>query len=743
MDIQEHLVQLAKDGGTLAELVRSTTRAMAEDLSLDACYIFLYRQAGELVLESYFGNGSNRASSELVQSVAGQALATFLPTYAESSTGTLFAVPMISRGHRIGSMVVERAGRRQAFSEGVAASVSTAASQMVDLIVGARAIQVIEGAAEVVPESLTVQPSVTQQRTLSGTAASPGIAIGVAAFRQVFPHQLVRRDSHQGELQTERDRLRDAFQKTQNDLTRMQSAAAGELGEDQALIFTVQLLLLRDPMLKERIEQAISGGGSAAVAVDVAANDIIGQFKKVKDPYIQERSDDVEDLRSRLLGHLLDVEHEDAQGVHVVVSPRTTPSIIMELKARGALGVASELDGTTSHGVLLARALGVPAVTGVSGLLELVQAGDLLIIDGDEGEVILRPTPDTIAEYTKRGLNREHVRTEFLAYRRFASKTADGFPFKLHANIALGIDLDVARHNGAQGVGLYRTEFPFIAREGVPTRDEQVRIYAKAYQAFPQGPICFRILDLAGDKLLGSVDLGIARNPFHGYRSMRVLFDYPHILRDQVQAFALAAGDRPLRILVPMVGSLEELRQVKALVAEALADLPSRGQSPSPIFGAMIEVPAAVEIVGDLAAEVDFFSIGTNDLIQYALVVDREDPRLASPRNAFHPAILRMIRRAVNAAHESGKEISVCGEMAAQPELALILIALGVDTLSVTPRAIPELKYRLVKVRLASLAANVNSLLASATIADIEQALRRYLIDESEPPIQPRIANFG
>ena len=731
MDIQEHLIQLAKDGGTLPELVRSATRAMAEALNLDACYVFLYRKAGKLGLESHFGDGPNRASSELVESVAGQALVTFQPTYAKSPTGTLLAVPMISRGHRVGSLVVERTGHQQVFSDGVVANVSAAASQMVELIVSARAIQVIES-AEAIPESLAVQSAPTYQRTLDGTAASPGIAIGAAAFRQVFPHQLVRRDSRQGSLQSERDRLRDAFQKTQNDLIRMQTAAAGELGEDQALIFAVQLLLLRDPMLQERIESTVSGGGSAAMAVDVAADDIIRQFKKVKDPYIQERSDDVEDLRSRILGHLLDVEHETAQGEHVVVSPRTTPSIIMELKAHGALGVASELDGTTSHGVLLARALGVPAVTGVSGLLGLIESGDLLIIDGDEGQVILRPTPETIAEYTRRGQAREHIHTEFLAYRQLASKTADGFPFKLHANIGLGIDLDVARENGAQGVGLYRTEFPFIAREGVPTRDEQVRIYAKAYQAFPEGPICFRILDLAGDKLLGSVDLGVARNPFHGYRSIRVLFDYPHILRDQVQAFALAAGDRPLRILVPMVGSLEELRQVKALVVEALAELPPSEHRASPIFGAMIEVPAAIEIVGDLAAEVEFFSIGTNDLIQYSLVVDREDPRLASPRNAFHPAILRMIRRAVNAAHESGKEISVCGEMAAQPELAIVLIALGVDTLSVTPRAIPEVKYRLVKARLAPLVADVDRLLASTTITDIEQTLRRYIVQESE-----------
>ena len=732
MDIQEHLVQLAKDGGTLAELAQSATRAIAEDLSLDSCYLFLYRKAGALVLESHFGDAPNPASSEFAASVANQALAKFQTIHAKSSSGTLFAVPMFSRGHRVGSVVVERNGHQQAFSEGVVASVWAAASQMVDLIGSARAIQVIDSAAEITPESLVIQAAPTDQRILNGTAASPGIAIGTAAFRQVFPHELVRRDAQKRGLQSERERLRDAFQKAQNDLIRMQSAAASEIGEEQALIFAVQLLLLRDPMLQDRIEQAVVGGSSAAMAVDVAVDEIVRLFRKLKDPYIQERSDDVEDLRSRILGHLLEVDHGDAQGAHVVVSPRTTPSIIMELKARGALGVASELDGTTSHGVLLALALGVPAVTGVSGLLGLVQSGDLLIIDGDEGQVILRPTPDTIADYTSRSLAREHIRTAFRKYRQLLPRTADGVNFKLQANIALGIDLEIARENGAQGVGLYRTEFPFIAREGVPTRDEQVRIYAKAYQTFPQGPICFRILDLAGDKLLGSLELGITRNPFHGYRSLRVLFDYPHILRDQIQAFAIAAEDRPLRILVPLVSSLEELRQVKNLVNAALAELPLREQRPAPIFGAMLEIPAAIEIVCDLAAEVEFFSIGTNDLIQYSLVVDREDPRLASPRNAFHPAILRMIRRAVRAAHDCGKEIAVCGEMAAQPALAIVLVALGVDALSVTPRAIPELKHKLANVRLKPLIAELDSVLASSTIADIEQTLRRYLDEESE-----------
>lgn len=732
MDSQEHLVKLAEQAGTPAELVTSAAKAIAEDLSLDACYLFLHNQTGTLALESSYSVEPYPTSCDIAEHIASQAMETFRPTYAQSALGTLLAVPLTSRGRRFGGLVVERVGHNQVFADDDVSAVAAVASRAVNLIGGAHAIRIIEHPAEAERDAQVTRSPVTDQRILTGVAASPGIAIGLAAFRQVFPRALVQQDSQKGGLQTVRERLRDAFQKTQNDLTRMQAAVAGEIGEEQALIFAMQLLLLRDPMFQDRIEQAVITGSSAALAVDVAADDIVVRLRNVKDPYIQERSDDVEDLRSRVLGHLLEVEHPGAHGAHIVVSPRTTPSIIMELKARGALGVASELDGATSHGVLLARALGVPAVTGVSGLLEHVQLADLLIVDGDEGCVILRPTPDTIAEYTRRGQAGEHVRTEFLTYRHRPPITLDGFHFKLQANIGLGIDLTTALDNGAEGVGLYRTEFPFIAREGVPSRDEQARIYTKAYQAFPQGPICFRILDLAGDKLLGSLALGIVRNPFHGYRSIRVLFDYPHILRDQIQAFAIAAADRPLRILVPMVSSIEELHRIKSLVNDALAELASRTQRPAPIFGAMLEVPAALEIIGDLSTEVEFFSIGTNDLIQYSLVVDREDPRLASPRNAFHPAILRMIRRAINAAHQCGREVSVCGEMAARPELAIVLLAMGIDALSVTPRTIPELKHKLANVRLAPLIAQLDQLLARTLTEEIEQVLRRHLSNESQ-----------
>lgn len=730
MDVLDYLACLVTTAEPADQMLRSATSAIAADLGARSCRLFLVADSAALGLSESFPEDPDSASVADAAALANDALISVLLAKADTRAGVLLAAPVISRARRLGAVVVERAGRDRPFVDAELDRFLAIAAQLVDLIEGLDLLERVSGTAR--QAATGAAASASAEHVLKGTAAAPGIAIGVAAFRHAFPRELVRGDVRNAGEASEHERLRDALQKTQNDLLRMQSAAASELGEEHALIFAAHLLLLRDAMLLGAIERGLKQGQSAILAVDVAFEEITTRVRAIADPYLQERTEDIEDLRSRVLGHLFEIETEAAQPSHVVVSPRTSPSVIMELKARGAQGVASEHGGTTSHGVLLARALGVPAVTGVPDLMRLVLANDAVIVDGNEGLVVLRPTSDTLADYTRRAAVEEQARTEFSKFRDRAPRTADEVRFKLQANVALGVDLDVARDNGADGVGLYRTEFAFIARDAIPSRDEQVRIYAKAYEAFPAGPISFRILDLAGDKFLSSSGLGVASSAFHGYRSIRVLFDYPHILRDQVQAFALAANGRPLRILVPMVSSLEELRRVKQLAMSALAQAPA-ARSVIPSFGAMIEVPAAVEIAKELAAEADFFSIGTNDLIQYTLVVDREDSRLSSPHDPFHPAILRMIRRVVAAAHEAGKEVGVCGEMAARPEIAIALLALGVDALSVAPRAIPELKQKLSRVALRPLAAGVEDLLGLRLTEDVEQSLRRYLFDGSLP----------
>lgn len=732
MYILDYLVNLVGQAQDPRQMLELAVRAIAIDLGARSSRLFLCKQGGQLVLGQTFNVHAGAAEADAAERLAREAMESVLLSSADTSAGRFRAAPLISRGRRLGVLVIERSLREPPFAEQELSCFSAVASRVVDLLESASLLEVLSGAAQaLVADEAESWTRVTGEEVLGGVSAAPGVAFGVISFRHAFPRALVHREPRAADAAKERERLRDALQRTENDLLRTQSSAASELGEEQSLIFGAHLLLLRDPLLLGKVEQGILSGQSAAAATDDAFTEVAERLRHVSDPYLQERIEDVEDLRSRVLGHLLDLKDVAALPGHVVVSPRMSPSLVMELKALGAIGVASEHGGSTSHGALLARALGVPAVAGVAGLLSRVLADDVLIIDGDEGRVILRPEPETLAAYTSRASSERRRRVEFSEYRDRPSRTADGIAFQLAANVSLGVELDAAVANGAQGVGLYRTEFAFIARDGVPSRDEQARIYAKAYAAFPDLPITFRILDLAGDKFVPLGALSVSRSAFHGYRSIRVLFDYPHILRDQVQAFALAAKGRPLRILVPMVSSLEELRRIKQLALSALAQLPSQGKGTSPSFGAMIEVPAAVELVEDLASEADFFSVGTNDLIQYLLVVDREDARLSSPHHAFHPALWRTLHRLTIAAHAAGKEMSVCGEMAGRPEAALGLVALGIDTLSLTPRAIPELKQKLSRVNLWPLRNGLEELLRNRTTAEFEQALRSYLLDNS------------
>lgn len=727
MQILEELIQLAAREVAPSALLLSAAEAIARDMDAVSCLIYLQRYKGPLTLRASFPESLEIAESLEAEKLASAAISQVSLVAGDAREGHRLAIPLVSRSRPSGALVVERCSSERPFLESELDRLAAIASQLVDLVEGADLLEAL-ARLDTPPElSVSVAESPPGERVIQGAAASTGVAIGIAVFRHAFPSKLVRRYTDSGDERVERERLRNALQKTQHDLLRMQSAAASELGEEHALVFGAHLLLLHDSMLLSIIELGIKNGRSVAVAVDDAFQEIARRLRAVPDPYIQERIEDVEDLHSRVLGHLLELETAGVPHAHVVVSPRTSPSVIMELKAQGALGVASEFGGTTSHGVLLARALGVPAVTGVPDLLREVANGDALIIDGDQGRIVLRPSAETLDDYRRRGLARAQERSSAAAFSARSAQTSDGLCFKLLANVALGVDLEVARENGASGVGLYRTEFAFIARDGLPSRDEQVRIYQRAYQAFPEGPISFRILDLAGDKFLSFTGLGVERSPFHGYRSIRVLFDHPHILRTQAQAFALAAGQRPLRILIPMVGSIEELRRVKELVQQAISELPSAAAQQSPSFGAMIEIPAAVEIAADLAREVDFFSIGTNDLIQYTLVIDREDSRHASPRDAYHPAILRMIRRVVIAAQEAQREVSVCGEAAARAEFAVALLALGVDALSVSPRLIPELKQRLASVAIRPLVNDMQALLSSSDTTEVEQKLRQAL----------------
>ena len=660
MSVTEDLLHIVEQAHSLARILDAAARVIAERLRVDACFVFLLDEHGDLVRSAVDGFDSpwrsERADAE-ADSIAAQVTAERRVATAHGETTSLLASPMLVRDSIVGALVLQSAGRRNFSAEDIRALATTCA-QLAGIIENARIIDALDRGERPVPQG-SPRPLFTEpqdgERKLTGVGASPGVAIGAALFRGAYRLDLSARDLPAGEPADERARVRTAIEKTYNDLSRVQVAAAHEIDEEHALIFASHLMLLNDPALLENIDQRIARGMSAPLAIDAALDEFETRLRLVPDAYIRERIDDVDDLRSRLLDHVLDSESRARFGAGVVLTSRIPPSLVIELKTEGAQALVTESGGATSHGVLLARAMGIPVVTGIADMLPSVRPGDRLIVDGTAGVVVVRPSADTVRRYEEERLLAERTRTEHAKFRNVLARTSDGVRVMLHANVGVASDLTIARENGAEGIGLYRTEFPFIVRDSFPTREEQVRIYKKAYEVFPAEPICFRLLDLGGDKFVAGGYVATQRSAFQGYRSIRVLFDHPDVLRDQVQALALAAADRPLRILIPMVTSIEELRRLKTIIARALDEIEEPLAQRAPEIGAMIEVPAAVELAADIAKEADFLSIGTNDLMQYTLVVDREDSRMAKMSDPYHPAILRMIARVAAAARASEK----------------------------------------------------------------------------------------
>jgi phosphotransferase system, enzyme I, PtsP len=725
VNVRRELLHILEQAHSLAPILEAATRVVANRLDADRCSAFLIDEEGELARYAADTQDAARRDDDEMRRLASEVVAARHGIAQRGATVSLLASPLLLRDRMLGALVLLRSGHAE-FAATDVETLTTACAQLVGIIENARIIDALDrGQRPTVraPHGLTAAESTDGERILRGVGASPGIAIGAAVFRGAFVVGAAAR-APAGPASAERQRVRTAIEKTRNDLLRIQIAAAREIDEEHALIFASHLLLLNDSMLLDRIDHEITSGMSAPVAVDDVLDEFETRLRLVPDPYLQEKTEDIADLRSRLLGHMLDTGDRALLGRRVVLSSSIRPSLVIELKAEGAQALVAEVGGATSHGVLLARAMGIPAVTGITDMLTAVSPADRLIVDGTTGVVVVRPSEDTVARYEREHRRAEQGRTEFAKFRDVLARTADGVRVELQANIGVASDILVARDNGAEGIGLYRTEFPFIVRDAFPTLEEQARIYRKAYELFPNGRINFRILDLGGDKFVAGSSIAMARSAFHGYRSIRVLFDHPDVLRDQVQALALAAGDRPLHILIPMVTSIEDLRRAKAIIAEALAAIDGRQAQRTPEIGAMIEVPAAVEIAGDIAKQVDFLSIGTNDLMQYALVVDREDARMAPLSDPYHPAILRMVARVIAAARNAGKTVGVCGEIAVRPDMALALMALGIDSLSVVPTAIPELKQALARLRLAPLQQAIADILALPDALSIAAALR-------------------
>jgi phosphotransferase system enzyme I (PtsI) len=571
---------------------------------------------------------------------------------------------------------------------------------------------------------------------LHGVSASPGIVSGTVHLLRwevpEVPSRLVSDAEVAGELQ----RLRDAVTAAIERLRVVQARAEANAGPAEAAIFEVQVAMLEDPSLQESIEALIRQNLAAEKAVDLVLLEWRERFGRSTNPLMRERASDLIDVQIRLLTLLLGLPDHDpvdlapGDGV-IMVTHDLTPSLTVQLDRRAIVGIATDAGTRTSHVAILARSLGLPAVVGLLDATQRVRTGDRVILDATNGILLPKPTAAELSAFADRAQREAEALAELSAEAGGEAVTTDGHRVTLRANVDLPDEAVRAVESGAEGVGLMRTEFLVVGRAAMPTEEEQVEAYRNVIQAFPGQPVVIRTYDVGGDKLpMGGFPH--EPNPFLGWRAIRMCLDEPAIFSVQLRALLRVAVEGDVRIMLPLVVSVDEVRQTRFLLEQAADELARRGvphRRDVPL-GVMVETPAAAVAADTFAGEVAFLSLGTNDLVQYTLAVDRGNASLVTRFTPLHPAVLRLIARTVEAGDASGVEVSVCGEMASQPLMAFALLGLGVRTLSVAATGIPLVKRLVRGVSVAAAAAAAQDALRAATPADVERGLRAALISE-------------
>jgi phosphoenolpyruvate-protein phosphotransferase (PTS system enzyme I) len=533
-----------------------------------------------------------------------------------------------------------------------------------------------------------------------GTAASPGIVIGPAHVveweRPRVPHQTIPVD----EVDAEIARFREAREATRQRVQEIQRQTEERLGTVEARIFEPQLMMLDDSDLVSDVEAYIGENRiSAARALELRMLEFQSEWRQMGHPMIMDRLNDLMDIETRMVRHLLGAGDPDGvlDGITqpvILVGRDLTPSLTVQLDPARVLGLATYAGTRTSHSAILARALGIPAVVGLGDLAGQVEDGDELVLDGRVGRLIVLPTDEERRIYRARDVRIREWEQELVLLAHLESVTPDRQPVLLRANIDMPGEGVTAKEHGAQGIGLFRTEFLVVGRRSLPDEEGQYQAYREVAETFRNQAVLIRTYDLGGDKFPQFLHMPAEENPYLGWRAIRVCLDMPELFRTQLRALLRATVHGDIRIMLPMIMDVEELRQTRRMLEEEEDRLNAEGIPFNPGYkvGVMIETPAAALTAPELARYADFFSIGTNDLTQYVLAVDRNNSKLASRFTSFHPAVLRLMHRTAAAGREAGLEVSVCGELAGSPLGVYLLLGLGITALSVGPSSLPEVK---------------------------------------------------
>lgn len=572
--------------------------------------------------------------------------------------------------------------------------------------------------------------AVGEERVFEGIGVAYGIAIGPAFLYARDAFNIVRRQIEAAQVAAEVQRFEEAVTRAERDLLRIASIARDKLGDASASIFEAQALMLRDDAVYQAVVERIQ---TDLMNADYAVQAVMTRHRQLMrssdNEYMRDRADDLQDVQERIIRHLMQRKIlSDIDQGSIVIAENLTASDIILFSRRNILGCATDFGGATSHVSIMARALDVPAVVGMHGITDFVNTGDLLILDGLHGRVVVNPRPETVERYKAQRERFQRFLQEQKHLTPLPAETIDGHRVALRANLEFREELRLLKEYGAEGVGLFRTEILFLMRGRISlTEESQFDLLRDIAIASRPHPVTFRVLDLGGDKMLPMAHR--EQNPFLGWRGIRVLLDKPDILVPQLRAIFRASVHGNARILLPMVTNIEEVRRFHEICDQVRSDLTREGRSiyeKIPV-GIMVEVPSVALMADQFAQEVDFFSIGSNDLTQYVLAVDRGNDLVSDKFDELHPAVLMLIKATIDAAHRHGIPVSICGEIAGNPRATALLVGMGMDELSASPTYLPEVKRVIRSMHISSARALADAALKSSSPREIDIMIDQWL----------------